>query len=791
MPIPRRLYLICFILALSGRSLLGADSGKESDPVDLVAPGKDFRPFLAKYCTGCHGDEKQKAELNLEALIRSGKPEIEDLEHWEIVRDLIETREMPPKNKPQPDQSERDQAIAYLDQALESFQCGGPSNPGRVTVRRLNRSEYTNTIRDLLGFDFEPSSDFPRDEVGYGFDNIGDVLSLSPLLMEKYLDAAEAIAKETILKERPVWPPQVERLGKDLRWKKDNDAIRTVRNRVLGFYREGEAGFRFGAPQAGRYQIRIQAYQDKAGLEPASMALSINGKEIERFDIRNTTGAKWFELERDFDKGDQRIAVAYTNNYVNNDHPDRKLRGDRNLFVDRLVIRGPLGQPAPSLPVSHRKLIPAYPEGGRDFSRKEVEAMLFDFASRAFRRPATDSEVERLRGLVEMVERDGGGFEGGMKLALQAMLVSPHFLFRWELDPAEWKSAGNQEELLIRDLGGYEMASRLSYFLWSSMPDEELFQVVNEGRINEPEVLRGQVERMLRDPRSQALVDNFAGQWLQVRNMDSVEPDPDKFPEFDEALRGAMKEETLLFFGDLVRRNGTIFELLDSKHTFLNERLARHYGIEGIDGEHFRRVGLSEASRRVGILTHGSILTITSNPTRTSPVNRGKWVLEQLLGTPPPPPPPDVEELEDGDEASASESLRERLEHHRSKPDCAGCHAKMDPIGFALENFDAIGRWRDFDGRFPIEPGGELPGGEVINDAADLNRVLRGKEDFVENLAEKMLTFAIGRGLEYYDRCVVDEIVLTLSEQDHRMHTLISEIVLSEPFRKRTLLNHE
>ena len=399
---------------------------------------------------------------------------------------------------------------------------------------------------------------------------------------------------------------------------------------------------------------------------------------------------------------------------------------------------------------------------------------------RAYRRPATEAEVDRLTQLFLSVLNDGGAFNESVKIALSAVLASPHFLFRWELDPAK-----SPED--TRPLTGYEMASRLSYFLWSSMPDDELMRLAAENQLGDPKVLRAQVARMLGDPRSESLVINFIGQWLQLRNMDSVAPDPEIFPEFDEPLRAAMREETERFVLTLVREDRSLLQLLDADYTYLNERLAKHYDIDGVTGDEFRRVRLEPDGRRGGVLAHASILTITSNATRTSPVNRGKWVLEQILGTPPPPPPPDVEELEETKEATETASLRERMEMHRASPDCAGCHAKMDPIGFALENYDAIGRWRDTDGDFPIDPSGKLTGGITVTSPADLRRALAANEKFIETLCENMLTYALGRGTEYYDKCAVDLVIEQLKATDYRFSTLVTAIVLSEPFLKRQL----
>jgi hypothetical protein len=433
------------------------------------------------------------------------------------------------------------------------------------------------------------------------------------------------------------------------------------------------------------------------------------------------------------------------------------------------------------MPEAHRRVIPNPPPAGEQ--KAQARVMLKDFASRAWRRPASDEEAERLAGLVDLVMGDGENFATGMQVALQAVLSSPNFLFRWELDDRPADGEGEEMEAI----GPYALASRLSYFLWSSMPDEQLFARAADGSLTKPEILQEEALRLLRDPRSDAFIRNFSGQWLQTRNLDTLEPDPDIFPEFDEDLRAAMKRESELFFESVVRDDRNVLDLIEADYTFVNERLAQHYEIEGVRGGEFRRIALRPEDHRGGILGQAAVLTLTSNATRTSPVNRGKWVLEQLLGTPPPPPPPDVPELEESKQANASASLRERLELHRASPDCAGCHSKMDPIGFALENFDAIGRWRDLDGKFAIDPSGTLPGGVEINGADDLKKELASREDFLNTLSERMLTYALGRGTEFYDRRVINQITAKLNGQGARFSVLVTEIVASKPFRLRSI----
>ena len=739
-----------------------------------------FLPFLQKHCIGCHGREKQKAELNIEALLENGKPKIEDRREWETILEMILDREMPPENKPQPTGELRHEISDYLEARLESFDFSGPTTAGVVTARRLNRDEYSNTIRDLMGVTFQASEAFPRDEVGYGFDNIGDVLSLSPLLMEKYLDAAESIVDEAMLSEVPPWPP-LKRFEESDLMHKGGDSVRIVRERYLGLYREGAGEVVYEAPSKGQYLLRIRAFQDKAGPEHAKMAVTINQEIVAEVDVTaEGRQPEIFRLPVQLEKGKATISVAYTNNYVDSRNRNPELRGDRNLFIDYVEVEGPSNLPRPPLPATHTEIIPRQPQVGEEEAL--AREVFKTFASRAFRRPATSNEVDRLTALTMSVfEEDDSTFEESVKVGMTAVLASPHFLYRWELDD-------RQIETEARVLGGHELAARLSYFLWSSMPDEELTEVASKNQLGELPVLRAQIKRMLADAKAKALVSNFTGQWLQTRNLASVHPNPETFPEFDESLRESMQQETELFVQSIVNEDRSVLSLLDADYTFLNERLARHYGIEGIKGDGFQRVALDRSSRRGGILTQASILTITSEETRTSPVVRGKWVLEQILGTPPPPPPPDVELLEESKDALASASLRERLEMHRAHPDCAGCHAKMDPIGFALENYDAIGRWRDTDGAFPIDPSGKIVGGIEVAAPEDLKKALVQKDKFVETLSEKLLTYALGRGTEYYDKRAIDLIVEQLKANDHRFSSLIDAIVTSDPLLKRQRL---
>ena len=775
--LPTGILSICLFSAAAPHAAQSAADPK----AELARFNAEAMPFLKEFCFSCHSNEKKKGGLNLQDYTREA-PRIEDREMWEAARDMLQSREMPPENKPQPTEGTRQKIVDYIDAQLAKFNCDDTVTPGRVTIRRLNRAEYNNTIRDLTGVDFRPAADFPADEVGYGFDNIGDVLSLSPILMEKYLTAAEQVATKAIKVD---YPPKPKRLRIEAeRMKIFLETPRDVRaeGSVLGMYREGGGTAEFEIERKDEYRISIRAAGDQAGPEPPKLGLKIDDKEIKTFAVRNTRNKpRTFSIVVRLDRGRHKISIAYLNNYVVSNHPDPRMNGDRNLFADYIEVTGPLNVTPPPPPASHALIIPQQPKRGQE--RKAAFEILKRFATRAYRRPATDAEVKRLTRFVDIVRAEGGSFNEGVQLALQAALTSPHFLFRWELDPNQ----DAKEE--IRHLNSHQIASRLSYFLWSSMPDDVLMRLASEGKLADKKVIAAQARRMLKDPKAAAFVENFAGQWLQIRNLAEIAPDPEHFPTFNDKLRASMKRETELFFETIMREDRSVLELLDSDFTYLDERLAKHYGIEGVKGDKFQRVSLKPEHNRGGVLTHASILTITSNPTRTSPVIRGKWIMEQILGAPPPIPPPGVPELEEQSAVDATASLRERLEQHRTNPDCAVCHNKLDPLGFALENFDGIGAWRDFDGKFPINPAGELPGGDKFAGPGDLKNILKRREDFTRSLARNMLTYALGRGLEYYDKCAVDDACKLLKSNDYKFTALVIGIVTSDPFLRQVNQN--
>jgi len=593
-----------------------------------IATEEAFRshvvPVVEDYCVDCHGEDDPEGDVSFHDL---GSPDrvLENREAWEKAFRLLRIDGMPPRDyDPRPSRDERTALVKWLDLKLHHVDCELVDDPGRVTIRRLNRTEYNNTIRDLLGVDVRPADDFPSDDVGYGFDNIGDVLSLPPLLLEKYVDASEKIAEAAI-----------------------------------------------------RRQIVFTRPSD--------------GKTVEQ--------------------------------------------AASEIF---------------------RRLMP-----------------------RAFRRPVDESEVDRIVRLVTFATKRGDSFERGVQVGLQAVLVSPHFLFRIEYDPEPGNAKAHHR------ISDYELASRLSYFLWSTMPDDELFRLAKNGTLHEAKVLGGQIARMLKDPKADALVENFASQWLNLGNLAEVTPDSRLFPEFTPELRADLVRETQMFARAVFREDRSLLDFLDADFTFANQRLAKHYGIDGVKGDQLRRVALP-AGQRAGVLTHGSILTLTSNPNRTSLVRRGKWILDNVLGMELPEPPADVPSLEDGAKKSGATSLREQLKIHRENPACASCHDTLDPLGFGFENFDAIGRWREKSEGNPVEAGGTLPGGESFSGPIELVQILKKREqDFAQLVTQKMLTYALGRGLELPDSCTVDDVVADLQENDYRFTVLVRGIVHSRPFLMR------
>jgi len=733
---------------------------------------------IREYCIGCHGPDKQSGNVNL-SHYKVVADVHKDRATWEAVLEKVRNREMPPRDKPQLTVDQRQAMVKWIETELASTPRDHKPNPGRVTLRRLNRVEYSNTVRDLFDMEFNIADNFPLDDVGYGFDNIGDVLSTSPLLMEKYLVSADLILDKVFERVQKIKPTarHFQAQEREFRTTGKNKILPDDDGRLV---MSGDVirSFRFEHP--GEYRITLRAAGEPLDNENPKIGFKIDGKEVKQFEIeplgdkgppKKRVGT--YTITTKLTAGDHQFGFS-----VLNPKSDEASKKDRAIWVLFMEMEGPIDLPPPASSAGFKKLMIAQP--GAESSDDEVaRRVLMTFVRRAYRRPPTDSEIDSLIALFKLAQSKGDDFEASLRVALKAVLVSPHFLFKVERDPSD-SVAG--QAYPINEL---ELATRLSYFLWSTMPDDELLRLAQFGKLRNDEIFRKQVRRMIADPKSRALADNFAGQWLQIRNLKSASIDPKSFPNFDESLRSAMIEETLRFFDYVVREDRQITDFLDADFTFVNERLAKHYGLAGVKGPEFRKVKL-ESTHRAGVLTHASILTVNSNPTRTSPVKRGKFILESILGATIPPPPPDVPDLDD-DGKELTGSLRQRLEQHRTNPNCASCHQRMDPAGLAFEHFDGIGTWREIDGKFPIDASGTLLDGQKFKDAAELRGILKDKPDaFRRCLAEKLLTYALGRGLDYKDRQAVDEICRRTKDGGDRFSSLVMAIVESEPFQKRT-----
>lgn len=733
-------------------------------------------PFLKKYCNDCHGEDVQEAGIRVDEL-KSADEFLSGRRNWERIYRMINSSIMPPGDyDPLPSAEERKAATDFLHDQLFNFDCELVDNPGRSTVQRLNRSEYNNTVRDLFGIDIRPADNFPADDVGEGFDNIGDVLSLPPLLLEKYLDAAEQVADAVLAKDGVGRPRTKLFAGDEL---KSSRGSTGVSNGFRVLPSNGDLYADFEAPFAGEYRLKIVAAADQAGDERAKFQVVINDKKISEHSVREHREPEEFEETIRLKDGKNRIAARFINDYYN---PGAEGRKDRNFGVSEFALYGPIAAGGAGSSGS-RKFLTDQPGKGRT-ARQAAANVLRPVMKRAFRRAVTEAEVDRYATLVEQAMTDDPDSWGeAVSVGLQAILIAPDFLFR----PEKEAPAGQEE----RQLDDYEVATRLSYFLWSSTPDDELLKLADERRLRTPSALRGQIRRMLKDERADALVENFAGQWLNLRNLNEVNPSRKKFKAFNDQLRQDMRRETELLFASVMREDRSIEELISADYTFVNKRLAEFYDIKGVDDEKFERVSL-KGTHRAGVLTHASILTLTSNPQRTSPVKRGKWILENIFGEAPPPPPADVPELEETAKINPKASVREQMEQHRADPGCAACHQLMDPLGLALENFDAVGRWRDRDEGRIIDASGTLPSGEEFSGPEELVSILKDRrEKFFRTFTEKMLVYAIGRGTEYYDKCTVDEALSELKRKGYRFSAVVEAIVLSDPFLKRRAANTE
>jgi len=755
---------------------IAAAAAAEKDRKRQAAIDQTLRPWLEKHCYACHGDEVQEAGIEVNDL-KHPSDFFRDHTRWEKVYRMVNAGAMPPAgHDPMPDKQSLEQIAKLLYDELYNFDCELVQHPGRSTLHRLNRAEYNNTIRDLFGISLTPADKFPQDDVGEGFDNIGDVLSVPPLLMEKYLDAAEEVAAAVI--DTTDYSKGLVRTftAADLKASGSNDAPAVDGDGFAVLTTNGTLSVRLKTPAAGRYEIRVEARATQAGDEPARMAVMVDRKTLAEVEVPGHLKPRSTADSIELPAGEVEIAAAFLNDFYNPEGPER--RRDRNLFVKKIELAGPEGG-GDFWHETHRRFVTTRPADTVTPVQAATQ-VLKPILRRAFRRPVSDDEVGRYATLVERsMSEHNATWDYGLYLAIQAILVTPDFLFRVEADPPEGQTT--------RELNQFEVASRLSYFLWSSMPDEDLLQLAENNRLLDPQILSAQIERMLKDPKAAALGRNFAAQWLNLRNLADVRPNPEVFPDFDEPLRAAMARESEELFNAIVAENRPIDEFLSADFTFVNERLAKHYGISGVSGNEFVRVSLA-GTHRSGVLTHAAVLTLTSNPGRTSPVKRGKWILENILGQAPPPAPPGVPALEEAAKDVSGLSLRKRLEIHREDPGCATCHQTMDPLGMGLENFDAVGRWREKDADQPVDASGDLPSGEHFSGSLELVSILRGRQQqFHRAFAEKLMVYALGRGLQYYDRCAVNTVLERMKQQGPRFSVLVEGIVRSDPFLKRSL----
>ncbi|SIN94188.1 Planctomycete cytochrome C [Singulisphaera sp. GP187] len=763
-------FTIVVVLSLTVRMLIAPPPATAQEPVTEDAFQKQVMPVLERYCFDCHSTENPEAGIALDRF-DDQLAAVKDSKTWLRVRDALEGHIMPPVDKPQPTLKEWEGLIGWIENDYLAAQCGPQESVAPVVIRRLNRQEYNNTIRDLLGLELHLADDFPPDDIGFGFDNVGSALNISPVHVEKYLDAAElALDKAIVLPEADKFPP-IELIGLKTYPLPPNAAVEFKHTLKPGHYLAEFSLVRVGIAES---------------VPPPRLVIGF-GKDRRTVDavrVQDETVVYRYWLK--VAEGDSQVHVALapgqaeSANVVKpkvvtaNVSGDQRYAGDRGLHVDSMVVRGPVPLDTERLPESHRKILfctPGYGDQSRLDCARQVIAR---FTERAYRRPVQPDEVDRILQIYRLAHDRGESYERGVQIALTTVLASPQFLFLVE----------PEKTLADRPLTEFELASRLSFFLWSSMPDDALFREAREGTLRTN--LRRQVVRMLDDAKSDQLVENFAGQWLQLRRLGGVAPDKDLFPDFDDTLRTAMGQETEQYFAYILRNNRSVLELLDSDYTFLNETLARHYGIAGVTGNEFRQVALTDR-RRGGVLTQASVLTLTSNPNRTSPVKRGQWILQQVLGTPPPPPPPEVPKLDDSQAAADVGTLRERMQVHRADPKCASCHQQMDPLGFALENYDAVGRWRTKDGQFPIDPSGELLGARKFADVQELKQLLGASatKKFSRTLIKNMMTYGLGRGLEVYDYCTLEEIRKQLAADDYRIRTILFGIVESQAFQYR------
>jgi len=770
-------------------------------------PSSADRALLNKYCVGCHSEKAKQGNFVVTTLDPANAGP--NAERWELVVRKLRARSMPPPGRPRPDEAGYEALVTHLEESLDRASAANP-NPGRTdTFRRLNRTEYQNAIRDLLDVEIDVATMLPSDDSSHGFDNIS-VGGLSPMLLERYLSAAQKISRLAV--GTPVRSAGAETivLPADLTQEDHFDG--------QPFGTRAGTSMRYTFPADGEYQFELRLTRDRNELiegltEEHQVEVSLDGVRQQMFTLKPAPRslaqdpvAPQYAPEQAADShlhfrtrvtgGPHVIQVAFLRRtsalveterqpYLASFNSDRTPRTQPALYS--VSVAGPFNQTGIGDTPSRRRIFTCKvvsaragaPSNGNETAC--ARTILTSLSRRAYRRPATTDEVQTLLGFYKQGRADGT-FEQGIEMALRAMLTSPAFLFRMEREPAAGASG-------VYRLDDFELASRLSFFLWSSIPDEALLDLAVKHRLSEPAVLEAQVKRMIADPRANALVNNFAAQWLYLRNLDSQKPDNRLFPDFDDNLRQAFRKETEMLFESVMREDRSVLDLLRADYTFLNERLAKHYGIPNVYGSHFRRVELGKDSVRGGLLGQGSIMTVTSYANRTSPVKRGKWILENLLGTPVPPPPLNVPPLPENSPGAKILSVRDRMVQHRANPACAACHQLMDPVGMSTENFDAIGRYRtQSEAGTPIDASGGLPDGSTFDGVIGLRRaVLTRPTLFVKTMTEKLMTYGLGRGLEYYDAPAVREVIRSSEKQDYRFSAVVLGIVKSTPFTMRSV----
>jgi len=758
------------------------------------------KALVDQYCATCHSDKLRTGGLSLQNANLADIPK--GAETWEKAIRKLRVGAMPPQGAPRPDKAALDGFASLLETSLDRAYLAAP-NPGRATMHRLNRTEYANAIRDLLALDIDATALLPPDDESSGFDNIADVLRVSPSLMERYLSASWNISRLALGNLSIAPSTATYRVRPDLSQDQHIDGL------PLGT--RGGILVKHTFPVDAEYTIKVRLWRNTFDLvrgmeDPHQIEISVDGARVRlvtaggREDfvkMAENPGAFGADLDQHLTirmpikAGTHTITAAtilksqaqkddLIKPFLRTTVDGLDITGDPS--VDRLNIEGPFNQTGAGDTASRRKIFvcqPAVDKGGAKDDLPCARKILSTLAQRAYRRPLKDSDLEEPLSFYQRRRNNKGSFDSGIESALQLILASPEFLFRFEPDPASVAAGASYR---VDDVA---LASRLSFFLWSSIPDDQLVNLAAQGKLKDPTVLDQQIKRMLADPRAAALADNFAEQWLFLRNLKNASPNLDAFPDFDDNLRQAMRQETKLFFDSILREDRSVLDLLNANYTFVNERLARHYGIPNVYGSQFRRVQVTDEARR-GLLGQGSILTVTSYPNRTSPVQRGKWILTNILGIPPTPPPPNVPELKENADDAQPKSVRERMEAHRADAVCAGCHKIMDPVGFALENFDAIGRWRNSDDGAKIDPSGVLFNGARVDGPAALRQMIVSRpEVFVGVMTEKLMTYALGRGVEYYDMPAIRKIVHDAGTRDFKFSALISGVVKSPSFQMK------